>query len=403
MDAIIVKNVSKKFRQSSATTLKTFLLRDLWKRDVSQKAFWALKDISVSVRKGTTFGIIGQNGSGKSTLLKMVAGILMPDAGDLSVHGRISALIELGAGFHPDFSGRENIYINGMLLGLSKKMIHSKIDEIIEFSELRDFIDEPVRTYSSGMYSRLGFSVAVSVDPDVLLIDEVFAVGDEGFVHKCKAKMNEFKKKGKTILFVTHDLGTVENWCDEAMWLDSGAIGMQGTVGVTVDAYRQSVRLKEASRIQGRAGVASEEERAEKAIEITGVRFLAHDKTERAEFNPGESMLVEITCMANRAIEDPSIGVGIWNGDGSACCYSTSTHAEKLRLPALEGRFGISFLIDDMNFVEGVYLLTVSIEDRDGFVFDRHAQRYRFVVYTNVRDAGIYRPKHRWIFDHAGV
>ncbi|MEK6531350.1 MAG: ABC transporter ATP-binding protein, partial [Deltaproteobacteria bacterium] len=245
LDAIIAKNVSKKFRQASSTTLKTFLLRDLWKRDVPQKAFWALKDISISVKKGSTFGIIGQNGSGKSTLLKIVAGILAPDAGGCSVNGRISALIELGAGFHPDFSGRENIYINGMLLGLSKKTIHKKMDEIIEFSELRDFIDEPVRTYSSGMYSRLGFSVAVSVDPDVLLIDEVFAVGDEGFVHKCKSKMNEFKKKGKTILFVTHDLGTVENWCDEAMWLDSGVMGVAGPVSRTVDAYRRSVRLKE--------------------------------------------------------------------------------------------------------------------------------------------------------------
>lgn len=402
MDAIIAKNVSKKFRQASSTTLKTFLLRDLWKRAAPQKAFWALKDISISVKKGSTFGIIGQNGSGKSTLLKIVAGILAPDAGGCIVNGRISALIELGAGFHPDFSGRENIYINGMLLGLSKKTIHKKMDEIIEFSELRDFIDEPVRTYSSGMYSRLGFSVAVSVDPDVLLIDEVFAVGDEGFVHKCKSKMNEFKKKGKSILFVTHDLGTVENWCDEAMWLDSGVMGVAGPVGRTVDAYRRSVRLKEASRVQGEAG-AGADGRGSKAIEITGVRFLAHDKTVRAEFNPGEAMLVEITCRANKPVEDPSVGIGIWKGDGSACCYSTSTHAENLRLPVLEGAFRLFFMIEDINFVEGVYLLTVSIEGRDGFVFDRHAQRYQFVVYTNIKDGGIYRPKHRWVFDHAGV
>src|SRR5262249_22800860 len=210
----------------------------------------ALRDVSLTVPKGKTFGLVGRNGSGKSTLLKLVTGIYTPTRGTVEVHGRISALLELGAGFHPDFSGRENIYVNGIILGMSRREIRTRMDEIIEFSELGDFIDEPVRTYSSGMYARLAFAVATHVDPEILLIDEILSVGDEHFARKSAAKMEEFRKSGKTILLVTHDLTTLQRRCDQAAWLDSGKLEASGSPAEVVAAYRAAVAESEMVAIE---------------------------------------------------------------------------------------------------------------------------------------------------------
>src|SRR5207248_5609260 len=203
--------------------------------------FPALKGVSFAVPQGSTFGVIGRNGSGKSTALKLVAGITKPTTGAVRVRGRISALIELGAGFHPEISGRENVFINGIMLGLTKREIQERFDEIVDFAELREFIDAPVKTYSSGMYMRLGFAVAIHVNPDVLLVDEVLAVGDEGFTHKCLDKFSEFRRRGKTILLVTHALNLVERFCDEAIWLDAGIARAQGDPKRVVGAYLTKV------------------------------------------------------------------------------------------------------------------------------------------------------------------
>ena len=201
--------------------------------------------MSFSVRQGSTFGIVGRNGSGKSTALKLVAGITKPTTGTVSVQGRISALIELGAGFHPEISGRENVFINGIMLGLTKKEITRRFDEIVEFAELEDFIDAPVKTYSSGMYMRLGFAVAIHVDPDVLLIDEVLAVGDESFTHKCLDKFAEFRRRNKTVLLVTHSLNLVERFCDEALWLNEGRARAMGDPRRVVSTYITDVEKQE--------------------------------------------------------------------------------------------------------------------------------------------------------------
>src|ERR687897_3860209 len=227
MNAIEVSHVSKVYRRYSRrrqfATLKSALLSGNLIRDLKpDETFPAIQDVTFTLPKGRTLGVIGRNGSGKSTLLKLVAGITKPTQGEVRVDGRISALIELGAGFHPEISGRENVFINGIMLGLTKREIARRFDEIVEFAELEDFIDAPVKTYSSGMYMRLGFAVAIHVDPDVLLVDEVLAVGDEGFAHKCLDKFAEFRRRGKTILLVTHSLGLVERFCDEALWLDKG-------------------------------------------------------------------------------------------------------------------------------------------------------------------------------------
>jgi lipopolysaccharide transport system ATP-binding protein len=249
--AIDVIGVEKTFKRRQIpggyTTLKTQLVALLSGKStaIPERTLTVLRDVTFSVPKGGTLGVIGQNGSGKSTLLKLLAGIYRPTAGRVRVEGRLSALIELGAGFHPEFTGRENIYINGIILGRSRKEIDKLVDPIIEFAELREFIDEPVRTYSSGMYMRLGFTVAMMVDPDVLVIDEILAVGDEHFQRKSRARIEEFKAHGKTLVLVTHDAAAVQSFCDQAIWLDGGRIAGQGDPSRVIGAYRAAIAERE--------------------------------------------------------------------------------------------------------------------------------------------------------------
>ena len=244
--AIQVRDVHKVYRRygrrKQFATLKSALLSGSVLRDLRPDAvFEALKGVSFDVAKGTTFGIVGRNGSGKSTMLKLIAGIGKPTSGAVRVDGRVSALIELGAGFHPEISGRENVYINGLMLGLSRREIAGRFADIVRFAELEEFIDAPVKTYSSGMYMRLGFAVAINVDPDVLLVDEVLAVGDESFTHKCLDKFAEFRRRGRTVLLVTHSLDLVTRFCDEAVWLDGGVAKAQGDPRRVIDAYLMDV------------------------------------------------------------------------------------------------------------------------------------------------------------------
>ncbi len=268
--AISLRDVSKRFRLYRGRQVST--VKDLFVRLFvgssgaglfSGEELWALHDVSLDLGRGRMVGIVGSNGSGKSTLLKVLGGILKPTTGQVSVRGRVSALIELGAGFHPEFTGRENIYINGVLLGLTRAEIRARFDEIVAFAGLEPFIDSPVKTYSSGMYMRLGFAIAVTVDPDILLIDEVLAVGDEAFQHRCVGKIQEFKARGKTIVLVSHDLGSIERLCDEAVWLDAGRLQVHGETREVVGRYLDHVAREEARAL----GV--EHDRAE-AIARTG-------------------------------------------------------------------------------------------------------------------------------------
>ena len=251
-DAIVISNVFKSFKKTSkrnqSTTLKSELVRlfKFQRRLIEPSThIQALKGVDLRIPRGATVGIIGRNGSGKSTLLKLMTGIYSPTSGTVDVQGRISALLELGAGFHPDFTGRENILINGIILGMSRGELKERMPGIIEFAELGDFIDEPVRTYSSGMFMRLAFAVATHVDPEVLIIDEILAVGDEHFSRKSQIKMNEFRRSGKTIVLVTHDLGTVQSWCTAAAWIDGGKVRMYGHAPDVVNEYRRAVAAAE--------------------------------------------------------------------------------------------------------------------------------------------------------------
>jgi ABC-type polysaccharide/polyol phosphate transport system ATPase subunit len=324
IELVGVTKIYRRYGGRQFATLKSALLQRSILNDLRPaETFPALKDVSFTVTAGQTFGVVGRNGSGKSTALKLVAGITKPTSGTVKVNGRISALIELGAGFHPEISGRENVFINGIMLGLTRREIQHRFDEIVEFAELRDFIDAPVKTYSSGMYMRLGFAVAIHVDPAVLLVDEVLAVGDEGFTHKCLDKFAEFKRRGKTILLVTHSLGLVERFCDDAVWLDHGEKRAQGDPTRVIGAYmtdveRQEEQLLTASDERAQHDVAEQPPAAEGpshpgeaaadmtrategrwgsgGVEITDVTLLGGDGTPTHIFHTGEPITLRIAA-----------------------------------------------------------------------------------------------------------
>jgi ABC-type polysaccharide/polyol phosphate transport system ATPase subunit len=266
--AVVAKGLSKSYRKWGRTrafgTLKSALLgRGFGAALAPSETVQALSDVSFTVARGETFGVVGPNGCGKSTLLKLVAGLFKPTAGALEVTGKVSALIELGAGFHPEISGRENVVINGVMLGLTRREIERKLPEIVAFSGLEEFIDEPVKTYSSGMYVRLGFAVAVHVDPDVLVVDEVLAVGDEAFAHRCLDTIADFSRRGKTIFFVSHSLALVEELCDRVLYLDHGRTKALGDPRETLAKYRMDVASEEGARL-------AQEHRREEKIFLEG-------------------------------------------------------------------------------------------------------------------------------------
>ena len=459
MAAIEIDHVTKIYRRHGHSrryaTLKSALLTGSLAKDLRpEESFLALNDMSATIRKGVTYGVIGRNGSGKSTLLKLVAGITKPTTGTVRVNGRVSALIELGAGFHPEISGRENVFINGVMLGLSRREITKRFDEIVEFAEMEDFIDAPVKTYSSGMYMRLGFAVAINVDPDVLLVDEVLAVGDEGFSLKCLDKFSEFKRRGKTILLVTHGLSMVERFCDEALWIDAGKKRLVGDPKRVVQMYLSDVELAEDLLLAAQDAKAQQtpvspapevvavepveaarepdivqepEPESEPEPEATsnaesedddaqpddmfvakegrwgsgGVRIdqvtLEGDHGPAHVFHTGERLTIRMQVHAPIEVDDFAFGISIFSSDG-VCCYGTNTHIEEMKSKSLQGDATVSFVIDQLDLVGGTYKLDVAAHKRDGFSYDYHRLLYTFRVKSRTKDVGIYRPRHEWNF-----
>jgi ABC-type polysaccharide/polyol phosphate transport system ATPase subunit len=424
--AISASGLSKLYRKHAQRnqfkTLKSALLTGSVLTDLAPgETFTALDDVSFEVPKGSTFAVIGENGSGKSTLLKLVAGITKPTRGSLVVDGRVSALIELGAGFHPEISGRENVVINGIMLGLTRKEVERRFDEIVEFAELADFIEAPVKTYSSGMYMRLGFAVAIHVDPDVLLIDEVLAVGDEAFTRKCLDKIAEFHRRGKTIVFVTHTLGLVEKMCDDALWLRHGKAVRRGDPKRIVDAYLTYVAGGEDERLaasEARALAASSggAEGADtpaadgppegayrrgrwgsRQVEIRGLRFLDARGRARHVFVPGETVTVALDVAAREPVEDFVFGVGLFSAEGTSV-YGTNTDIEGFVPRRLAGTAEVRLSLESLSLVEGTYLVDVAAHRRDGTPYDYHRGLHSLRVKSRVKDVGLYRPEHRWSF-----
>jgi ABC-type polysaccharide/polyol phosphate transport system ATPase subunit len=409
--AVALRGVSKRFRLFRGRQVST--VKDLFVKGGRAGLFtgqelWALRDLSLDLPRGRMVGIVGGNGSGKSTLLKLVGGILKPSTGTVEVSGRVSALIELGAGFHPEFTGRENIWVNGILLGLSRAEIRERFDDIVAFAGLDTFIDNPVKTYSSGMYMRLGFAIAVTVDPDILLIDEVLAVGDEAFQHKCVGKIQEFQARGKTILLVTHDLGSVERLCDEAIWLHRGSLMAQGPTREIIGRYLGHVASEETQALgaehreaEAAAAAGSAQRWGTREVELTAVRLTDRAGQERYLYDAGEPCTVHLAYRVVRPVEDPVFGIGVFRKDG-VCCYGTNTAIDGLHLGKLAGEGEIRMAIPRLDLVEGDYLLDVAVHARDGHPYDYHSRLYAFAVRSRIRDTGVARLAHDWHLSDPG-
>jgi len=418
--AISVRGLSKSYRlfgrRSQFQTLKSALLKRELRPD-PETSVQALKGLTFDIARGEAFGVIGRNGSGKSTLLKIISGILKPTEGLVSVNGRVSALIELGAGFHPEISGRENIYINGIMLGLSRKEIDRRFDRIVEFSGIGEFLDQPVKTYSSGMYVRLGFAVAVHVDPEILLIDEVLSVGDEEFSQKCIAKIQEMKARGATLIFVTHQLALVKELCDRAVWIERGAMAAIGDPARVIDAYLQEVaghHLVAAGDVpiarsdSGSDLPAPREEPEEKdpleeerwgsgEVLITDVSLRDDRGRQLVALGGRSAVTIRMQVTAREPQTDFVFGVAIYHGDGT-CVYGTNTEIEGWRPSKIEGDGTVDFAMPALDLVAGGYRLDVAVHTKNGRAFDYRRGAIRFVVGSGVHDVGIYRPPHDWSF-----
>lgn len=413
-NAIEVKDVKKKFRVyfDKGNQLKERLLFRSRNRYEDR---WVLNGISFNVKKGEAVGLIGHNGCGKSTTLKLLTRIMYPTEGTIELSGRVSSLIELGAGFHPDMSGRENIYTNASIFGLTKKEIDERMDDIVEFSEMEQFLDNPVRTYSSGMYMRLAFSVAINVNADILLIDEILAVGDINFQAKCFNKLKEIKAQGTTIVIVSHSLGQIEQICDRTIWIDGGKIKADGKPRDVHPEYmdfmgqkRQVIAEKENARKEEKSGKKAGE-RGEDAGEssedkkrwgngharINKVRLLDEEGKSQSAFATGSPITIEMDYSVRQKVEDAVFGIGIFNQNGQQV-YGTNTRIDQMDEFALEKDGTMSVHLDQVNLLPGIYLLDIAIESQVGVPVDYFREAYTFEMYSQIGDVGIVRLNHQW-------
>jgi len=394
-------------------TLKSALLqRSLSAGGSDAETILALDGVSFEVRRGELFSVVGGNGSGKSTLLKLISGILRPSSGALEVDGRVTALIELGAGFHPEISGRENVFIAGSVLGLSRRQIEERYQRIVEFSGLADFLEEPVKNYSSGMYVRLGFAVAIHTDPEILLVDEVLAVGDEAFAHRCLRRIEELLAAGRTVVFVSHSLGLVEEMSTRVLWLDKGRVRLVGEPRRVVDAYRQAVAEEEGeshrsakeAREHDEAGIdEGAEEPTEvlrwgsRAAEVAGLRLLDANGTERYHFSSGESVTFELDVVPHQPQSDFVFGVAVSTPRGVEV-WGTNTDLAGLRPERFDGRTRVRLVCPALRLGPGEYAVDAAVHARDGAPYDYRRRFAAFSVTADERGVGVYFPEHRWEF-----
>ncbi|MCC6954561.1 MAG: ABC transporter ATP-binding protein [Deltaproteobacteria bacterium] len=438
--AVRFTTVSKRFRKQTAsrrgyTTIKSRLMSRFFGRPATRGRYvMALRNVSIDIKPGEALGVIGKNGSGKSTMLKLIAGIYRADRGSVQVGGKLSALIELGAGFHPDFTGRENIQLGGVMFGLSRAEIDRKFDDIVRFAELEDYIDDPVRTYSSGMYMRLGFSLAVHTDPDILLIDEVLAVGDASFIHRCQERISDFKRRGKTLIFVTHDLESVARWCDDVIWLDRGRVRDRGEPRRVVGRYLSEIETQEKKSLQteneslseasdangGDAESATEVEApidenrwGNGAVELLKVSMFGDNGEEKWLFHDEEPITVRIDYAVKRPVEDLVFGFGILRSDG-AVVVGSNTAIEKVEAPITSDRTkteveGERQFVDPAlgsftirwkrtGLIEDSYYLDVAAHRGDGTPYDYHHLLHKFSIRSASRFHGVFHPEGSWAF-----
>lgn len=386
---------------------------------------WVLKGINFQVQKGEAIGLIGENGCGKSTTLKLLTRIMYPDEGTIKINGRVSSLLELGAGFHPDMSGRENIYTNASIFGLTKKEIDARLKDIIEFSELEEFLDNPVRTYSSGMYMRLAFSVAINVDADILLIDEILAVGDTNFQAKCFNKLREIKANGTTIVIVSHSLGQIEQICDRTIWLQDGLLKSQGSPRIIHPEYldymghkRQEIidKQEKVKEVQNEDEDKKEENQdniekqniKEQIIEeldnkrwgngkarITKIKTYNNEKKQQAVFSTGETIILELDYRIKEKIKDAVFGIAIYRSDGLHC-YGVNTKIDNIPEFNLLKDGSMQIMLNDVNLLPGEYVFDIAIECENGIPVDYYKQAHSIQIYSAINDVGTLRISHEW-------
>jgi ABC-type polysaccharide/polyol phosphate transport system ATPase subunit len=355
---IVVDNMSKAFRlhRSGTRTVKSAVVDLVKRRGAGKNMFWALKDISFTVGRGETLGIVGANGAGKSTLLSLLAGTKKPTSGSIRTRGTISSLLELGAGFHPDLTGRENVYLAGAIMGLSRRQMRERFDAIVEFAGMGDFIDQPVKHYSSGMYVRLGFAVSVEVDPDILLIDEVLAVGDDNFQKKCLAKISAFRNLGKTMLIISHDLGTIQSISDRILFLDEGRVAGIGDPHETIGGYRTLSRSRQTGGHEREWGTG--EARIENVV-FEDARGGASDT-----FASGESVRCRIQYRTQKRIEKPVFGFSFCQAD-TRLIFGSNTQVEGVVIDAIEGQGELVLTLKTLPVAAGNYLFSFSLHSAD--------------------------------------
>ena len=408
MAAVVLEGVSKRFTlhhdrpRSFQEVFLSALRRD--KRNASEE-FWALRDVSFQIAPGETVGIIGPNGSGKSTILKLISRIIEPTAGRIQVNGRVGALLELGAGFHPDLTGRENIYLNGSILGLTRAQIRQKLEEIVGFAELTRFVDVPVRHYSSGMYVRLGFSVAVHTDPEILLIDETLAVGDQNFQAKCMEKMAELRRRGVTIVLVSHDLTAVGSFCSHAGWMQGGVLNRFDQAGPVITAYLHQASEVEKARLekeQDKRKQAPPKPHTNGAIRITQVEMIGADGNPGWTFGAGERVRVRLHYEIAQRLEAPIFSILIHRDDGLYVSgANTCQGATGSQLPPLAGPGCVEVELPSLGLAHGRYLLSVGAYAAPDGPFwanpaDFHDRAYRFHVESDQYVHGLLALRTDW-------
>jgi ABC-type polysaccharide/polyol phosphate transport system ATPase subunit len=389
----VSKNYPSLTRRGRLHSLKGALLHgELWRAQREQEGFLALSGVYLEVQRGETFAVIGPNGSGKSTLLKLVAGILRPTAGTVDVAGRVTALIELGAGFHPEISGRDNAIINGMMLGLSRAEVLRLMPEIVAFSGIEPFIDQPVKTYSSGMYIRLGFSVAVAAAPDVLVVDEILAVGDEAFAHRCLERIAQLQRRGTAILLVSHDLTLVEQLAQRALYLKGGSPVLTGAAGAVVARYRSDVASDEAG-----AEIAGGTTRrwGNGAVLLEEVALVDGAGRPLRLLVSGEPAAIRISYSVRVPQEDFVFGVAINREDGSHV-FGTNTDMDGWRPERLAGDGQITLEFPRFELAPGRYLVDAAVHAKTGLAYDYACEVLSFTVAAPVGWPGCYAPRHHW-------
>lgn len=397
--AVRFENVSKRFvynHQKPRSFLESLVAAFSYKSSKpteDEAALWALRDVSFDVMPGQGFGIIGRNGSGKSTALKMVARILRPNAGKIFVNGRVSALLELGAGFHPDLTGRENIYLNAAVLGLEEEEVAARFDEIVEFSELGNFIDMQVKYYSSGMFMRLGFSVAIHVQPDILIVDEILAVGDQAFQTKCLDRILELKARDTTILMVSHNLNQLQTICSHLVWIEKGEMRAYGETDEVISQYIAFSYNRQARNI----GLAPFQREGDQEIEITAVRLLNKQDEEATTFVTHEPMTIEMAYTAHKPIPNPEFGLAIFREDGIHVNGPNSRVAD-VDLGMVQGDGVVRYEIGALPLLPGGYQLTTAVHDsRYPHCYDMHIKAYTFQVAGGTKEyAGIIAIEAEW-------